>query len=102
TVPNTDDKRTYNYSNTHPVYFDDKLLQKLKENGIKHLLTDLPSVDAETDGGLMLAHKAFFEGNHEATITELIFVPDNLSDGLYLLNLQISSIETDAVPSRPI
>jgi arylformamidase len=102
TAPNLDVKKTLNYSNTHPVYFDDKLLRKLKENGIKHLLTDLPSVDAETDGGLMLAHKAFFQENPEATITELIFVPDSLSDGLYLLNLQISSIETDAVPSRPI
>lgn len=102
TLPNPDDKKHQDYSNTNPAYFDDKLLLKLKQQGIKHLLTDLPSVDSEKDGGLMLAHKAFFENNSNATITELIFVPDDLKDGLYLLNLQISRIETDAVPSRPI
>jgi hypothetical protein len=27
----------------------------------------------------------------EATITEMIYVPDNVADGSYLLNLQIAS-----------
>jgi hypothetical protein len=29
----------------------------------------------------------------EATITEMIYVPDNVADGSYLLNLQIASFE---------
>jgi hypothetical protein len=37
----------------------------------------------------------------EATITEMIYVPDNV-DGSYLLNLQIASFENDASPSKPV
>jgi hypothetical protein len=36
----------------------------------------------------------------EATITEMIYVPDNVADGSYLLNLQIAS--NDASPSKPV
>jgi hypothetical protein len=76
------------------------------------LLIDLPSVDREHDEGKLLAHKAFWnvtdvanlnsDARHDATITELIFVPDNVPDGNYLLNLQIASFENDASPSKPI
>jgi hypothetical protein len=38
----------------------------------------------------------------DATITEMIFVKDDISDGSYLLNLQIASFENDAAPSKPI
>ncbi|MEI7978606.1 MAG: cyclase family protein, partial [Bacteroidota bacterium] len=34
--------------------------------------------------------------------TELIFVDDSVADGLYLLNLQIASFESDASPSKPV
>jgi hypothetical protein len=37
----------------------------------------------------------------EATITEMIYVPDNVADGSYLLNLQIA-FENDASPSKPV
>jgi hypothetical protein len=37
-----------------------------------------------------------------ATITELIYVPEHISDGLYALNLQCPNLQTDAVPSRPV
>jgi hypothetical protein len=36
------------------------------------------------------------------TITEMIYVPDNVADGSYLLNLQIASFENDASPSKPV
>ncbi|MDQ3181409.1 MAG: hypothetical protein M3Q33_12915, partial [Acidobacteriota bacterium] len=36
------------------------------------------------------------------TITEMIFVPDEITDGNYLLNLQIAAFAADASPSRPI
>jgi hypothetical protein len=37
-----------------------------------------------------------------STITEMIFVADEVEDGTYLLNLQIASFENDASPSKPI
>ncbi|MBU3664104.1 MAG: cyclase family protein, partial [Bacteroidetes bacterium] len=63
-------------------------------------------VDREEDGGKMLAHKAFWQypdnPRNEATITEMVFVPDEVPDDLYLLNIQIASLETDASPSKPL
>jgi hypothetical protein len=32
----------------------------------------------------------------------MIFVPDEVKDGTYLLNLQIASFENDASPSKPV
>ncbi|MGB0167612.1 MAG: cyclase family protein, partial [Luteibaculum sp.] len=107
TLPNNREKLGKNYSNTNPPYFEPEALAWLREIGVDHVLVDLPSVDREHDGGLLLAHRAFWEkpldekGKHR-TITELIFVPDNASDGWYWLNLMISSFENDAVPSRPV
>ena len=36
------------------------------------------------------------------TITEMIFVPNEIRDGLYLLNLQTTSFDLDASPSKPV
>ena len=76
------------------------------ESGIKHFLIDLPSVDKEVDGGELVAHHAFWEHpkntNFERTITELVYVPNSIPDGFYLLNLQIASFENDASPSKPV
>ena len=80
--------------------------------GIQHLLIDLPSVDKEHDEGNLLAHKAFWnvknienlneDARLNATITEMIFVSNEVKDGTYLLNIQIASFENDASPSKPI
>ena len=71
-----------------------------------HLLIDLPSIDKEQDGGEFAGHKSFWVGangvRHGATITELIYVPNSISDGIYLLNLQFAPFENDAAPSRPV
>jgi hypothetical protein len=76
------------------------------ENNIKHLLLDLPSVDREEDGGKLLAHHAFWNypaaPRKDATITEMIYVREEIKDGLYLLNLQTAPFENDATPSRPV
>jgi len=32
----------------------------------------------------------------------MVFVPNEVSDGNYVLNLQIASFENDASPSKPI
>ena len=37
-----------------------------------------------------------------ATITEMIYVDETISDGSYILNLQIASFENDASPSKPV
>jgi arylformamidase len=106
TAPNSSNKRRLKYSNTNPPYLCHSAAETIRLAGIKHLLIDLPSVDREKDGGKMLAHKAFWNYPEspvlDTTITELIFVPDNIKDGSYLLELQVSSFENDAAPSRPV
>jgi kynurenine formamidase len=105
-LPNSVGKLARRYSGTNPPYFDLKALKMLANRNFLHLMVDLPSVDREVDGGKLLAHRNFWNfpaatrGN--ATITELIFVPDSVPDGLYLVNLQIISLETDACPSKPL
>ena len=106
TMPNDDTKLSRNYSDTNPPYVHHEALQYMVSCGIEHLLLDLPSVDRESDEGKMLGHKAFWQypeqTRHHATITEMIFVPNHIKDGLYLLNIQIASFELDASPSKPV
>jgi kynurenine formamidase len=106
TLPNTATKITRQYSNTNPPYLLEEAALHLREKGIAHLLIDLPSVDKEKDNGALLAHKAFwnFDGaiRNEATITEFIYVPNTIADGVYFLNLQVAPFENDASPSRPV
>ncbi|GAA4246173.1 MULTISPECIES: cyclase family protein [Winogradskyella] len=106
TMPNTRDKFTKQYSNTNPTYLLEDAAEYLKNKGVKHLLIDLPSVDKEQDGGELLAHNAFWNTKGklrlDATITEFIYVSNKISDGCYMLNLQIAPFENDASPSKPI
>ena len=112
TLPNFKVKKSLNYSNTNPPYLSEEAARFICESGIQHLLIDLPSVDKEKDEGKLLAHKAFWnvkdinnlnsDARLEATITEMIFVADEIKDGSYLLNLQIASFENDASPSKPV
>lgn len=112
TLPNETAKKSKNYSNTNPPYLEEEAATFIRENGIKHLLIDLPSVDRENDEGKLLAHKAFWnvkdinnlnaDAHHDATITEMVYVNDAVKDGAYLLNLQIASFENDASPSKPV
>ncbi len=106
TLPNTREKLFMQYSNTNPPYLLEEAAIYLRDKGIKHLLIDLPSVDKKKDSGLLLSHNAFWNTKGklrlDATITELIFVPNNIDDGSYLLNIQIAPFENDASPSKPI
>ncbi len=106
TLPNGNDKGFKDYSGTNPTYLDFALAEYLRLRDVKHLLVDVPSVDREDDGGALRAHKVFWGYpdaiEFGATITELIFVPDYVKDGFYLLNLQIPSLEMDAAPSKPV
>ena len=106
TLPNTDEKKVQFYSGNNPVYLAPELCQFAASKGILHLLVDLPSVDREEDNGLMLAHKAFWNypenPRNDATITEMIYVPNFILDNIYLINIQIASLDTDASPSKPV
>lgn len=106
TLPNTEEKKSKNYSATNPPYMHTDCLPLLEAAGVKHLLIDLPSVDRELDGGVLAFHHGFWQvpdnPQFDKTITELIFVPDEVQDGRYLLNIQMAPFENDAAPSRPV
>lgn len=106
TIPNSLSKKHRNYSATNPAFFEEACAGFIINNGIKHLIVDLPSVDREMDGGILAFHHAFWEvpenPNFERTITELAYIPDEVTDGNYILNLQIASFENDASPSKPV
>jgi kynurenine formamidase len=106
TLPNTDAKLTKHYSAKNPPYMQAEAVAFLVDAGINHLLVDLPSLDREHDEGKLAAHHVFWNypqnTQSHRTITEFVFVPNHVEDDLYLLNLQISSFENDAAPSKPL
>ncbi len=106
TIPNAKEKIGKDYSGTNPPYLDVEVIKFLKANGIRHLLVDLPSVDKEVDGGALVCHRTFWDSeisqDSKSTITELVYIPEAVVDGLYLINLQVSPLEMDAAPSRPL
>ena len=106
TLPNPKTKQRLNHSGANSPYFSAQAVQLLVEMGCKHILTDLPSLDREQDEGKLAAHHIFWNyptaPRMDCTITELIYVPNNALDGLYLLNLQVAAFENDAAPSRPV
>lgn len=106
TMPNDKEKLTKNYSGNNPPYFAPEAMEYIVELGVRHLLTDLPSVDREEDGGALSAHKIFWQfpenTRTDCTITELIHVRDKVKDGNYFLNLQRLNLALDASPSRPV
>ena len=113
TLPNRADKRVHDYSAETPPYLTREAGQLLVARGIAHLVVDLPSIDRAQDEGRLTAHRIFFglppgstalaaATRRDATITELAFVPDELHDGAYLLELQVPALAGDAVPSRPL
>jgi len=113
TLPNPPEKKTRDYSGQTPPYLSREAAAFLVERGILHLIVDLPSIDREHDAGLLTAHRIFFgmpaaavqlaaATRPDATVTELAYVPDRLTDGAYLLQLQVPALGGDAVPSRPL
>jgi kynurenine formamidase len=113
TFPNDDSKLSRIYLDDIPPYFTTEAMEYIVELGIKHLLVDMPSIDRIYDEGKLANHRIFwnvapgsFEVNENSrvnnTITELIYVPNEVEDGNYMLNLQIAPFESDAAPSRPV
>ena len=113
TLPNQPGKLTRNYTGTNPPYPTAEAMAWLIDRGVDHLLLDCPSLDREDDGGTLPNHRAFWSLAAAAdqrrppeetrrTVTEMIYVPDALRDGPYVLDLQVPDFALDASPSRPI
>ncbi|MGH8284085.1 MAG: cyclase family protein [Gammaproteobacteria bacterium] len=113
TLPNTKDKLTHRYDVIPPAYLTEDAVKMLMEAGVEHLLVDLPSLDPMHDEGRLAAHRTFWglpAGSRRqtdakrprGTVTEMIYVPEQIKDGYYLLDLQIPAFISDAAPSRPI
>jgi arylformamidase len=112
TLPNDEDKLNRQYSQNPPPFFSTDAMKFVAEMGVRHLLVDIPSIDRLHDEGKLANHRIFWnlEPNSRAitskthvnnTITEMIFVRNEIQDGEYLLNLQIAPFVSDASPSRP-
>jgi len=97
----------HDFSGTNPPYFHPDAIAYLVDLGIAHLVVDLPSVDREEDGGKVLSHKTFWAKSvsthrENCTITELVFIPESLDPGLYLLSISPVKLNLDAAMSRVI
>ncbi|NVJ67140.1 MAG: cyclase family protein [Gammaproteobacteria bacterium] len=114
TLPNSAHKISVIYSDeAQPPFFTSEAMQWLAASGIKHLLVDFPSLDKMYDDGHLHNHHLYWNleaDSHELnpqakldrTVTEMVFVPDLVTDGFYALNLQVPAFELDAAPSRPL
>jgi kynurenine formamidase len=115
TLPNDDSKltRQYGIATSVPPYFTTEAMEYVVASGVKHLLVDMPSIDRIFDEGKLSNHRIFWnveqgkfnvndKTRRQSTVTELIYVPNSVPDGGYLLNLQIAPFAADASPSRPI
>lgn len=104
TIPNLASKKITDYSGTNPPYFSKDAISYLNERNIIHLITDLPSIDKEEDGGKLEGHKTFWSypylNDKKKTITELVYIDNIIKDGIYLCNIQITSMMNDASPSK--
>ncbi len=114
TLPNTPDKLTAEYGDSHqPPFFTNDAARWLADSSITHLLVDFPSIDKMYDDGHLSNHRLFWriapgsrksapDSRLERTVTEMIYVDPAINDGLYLLNLQIPAFVSDAAPCRPL
>jgi len=113
TLPNPEDKTRRDYA-AEPVYpvFSSEALTWLSSQPLKHLLVDTPSLDPAHDQGRLTNHRQWWGGNarleedgldpRRRSVTEMIYVPDDIQDGAYWLHLELSPILSDACSSRPV
>ena len=114
TLPNHQQKKSSVYDDdNYPVYLTNDAMRYLVERQVQHLMVDFPSLDKMYDEGKLSNHRLFWnvaldskemspQSFTHKTISEMVFVNDEVKDGFYLCNLQLPEINTDAVPSRPI
>ena len=106
TMPNPDTKRDRVWSGHNPAYMHIDAMRLVVEHNVRHLMIDLPSVDREEDSGALVAHHEFWQWpdapRTKCTITELIYVPDTIDDGRYVVMFNVAPFDGDAAPSRPM
>ncbi len=114
TLPNDASKRSATYDAKNiPPHFSSDAMEKIVEFGVRHLLVDMPTIDPANDGGKLENHHTFWgidHGSHslygsnpsQKTITEMIYVPNEVQDGVFLLQIQIIHFISDVTPSRPL
>lgn len=111
TMPNFTEKPFWDYNQEKSPYFSLEAITYLRSLNVLHLLLDFPSIDRLDDQGKLSAHRIFWdlepgassiEGRDPSlrTITEMVYVPDVVGDGLCMLNIQIPNFVSDAAPSR--
>lgn len=112
TMPNELSKQWRNYDDApaYPVFTLDAM-GLLSNSPLLHLLIDTPSLDSP-DNTELENHAIWWglDGNTAPgvpnpgirSITEMIFVADDIPDGEYWLDLQLPPLISDAVPSRPM
>lgn len=105
TTPNDGAKKHRQWSGTNPPYVLPDAMQLIVDRGVKHLLIDLPSVDREESGRQLPAHWTFWQWptapRVRCTITEFIYVPNSIADGVYGIMFNVARFDGDAAPSRP-
>jgi len=111
TLRNDNSKKSRRYMEDPPTFFSIDAMEYIVSLNVKHLLIDIPSVDRTFDEGKLTAHHVFWNVPYESheidkenhsmkTITEMIYVSNEVEDGEYLVNIQIPNFVADAAPSR--
>ncbi|MEL6200129.1 MAG: cyclase family protein [Pseudomonadota bacterium] len=114
TLPNPTDKAHARYTDSDDyAYLTMSAMAHIVSRGVLHLLIDTPSLDRLDDGGHLAVHRLYWglppgstdrseATRGDATVTEMIYVPDDIEDGHYALALQPAPFTGDATPSNPI
>ncbi len=119
TLPNDEGKRRRAYMRDPAPFFTVEAMHAIVAHGVQHLLVDVPSLDRAFDEGRLSAHRVYWNLAADArevavppsadtqasalrTITEMVYVGNDIADGAWLLSLQIAPFVLDAAPSRPV
>jgi len=113
TLPNLEIKKSLDYTKENAPYFTAEAVDFINAMGIKHIVVDLPSLDKSLDQGKLSSHRLFWGVERNCaelsdkslinkTITELVYIDNEISDGLYLTQIHIPLFLSDAAPSRVV
>lgn len=114
TLPNPPAKAVAHYTGSDDyAYLTLDAVALVVDRGCRHLLIDTPSLDRLDDDGHLAVHRAFWgmppggrdpaaAARADATVTEMIYVPEEIPDGRYRLLIQPAPFSGDATPSNPL
>lgn len=112
TLPNLPEKTHCNYDENPAAFFTIEAMEYIRTCGFDHLLVDVPSIDRLEDNGHLACHRIFFglpmgsvspsPASLRRSVTEMIYVPNDVMDGEYTLQIQSPPFELEAVPSNPM